>query len=59
MASQRFGSNQFVTLYGRIVDGNPMMCFDVLGCKDKAEFQSLDYGIDLDGFSEAMDDGEE
>ena len=59
MASKRFGSNQFVTLYGRIVDGNPMMCFDVLGCKDKAEFQSLDYGIDLDGFSEAMDGSEE
>ena len=59
MASKRFGSNQFVTIYGRIVENEPFICFDVLGCKDKAEFQSLNFGIDLEGFDEALDDAEE
>lgn len=59
MAVKRFHSNQFVTIYGRIVDGEPFLCFDVLGCQDKSEFQSLDFGIDLDGFQEVMNDAEE
>jgi hypothetical protein len=59
MASKRFGSNQFATVYGRMVGGVPTLCFDVLGCEDKASFQSLDFGIDLDGFDEAMSDAEE
>jgi hypothetical protein len=42
-----------------LVEGEPTLCFDVLGCKDKAEFQSLNFGIDLDGFTEAMSDAEE
>ena len=59
MAVKRFHSNQFVTIYGRVVAGEPFLCFDVLGCQDKSEFQSLDFGIDLDGFQEVMDDAEE
>jgi hypothetical protein len=59
MASKRFNSNQFVTIYGRLVENQPTLCFDVLGCKDKTEFQSLNFGIDLDGFTEAMSDAEE
>ena len=59
MASKRFASNQFVTIYGRIVEKEPFLCFDLLGCKDKTEFQSLNFDIDLDGFEEAMSDAEE
>jgi hypothetical protein len=59
MAVKRFGSNEFVQIYGRVIDGKPVLYFDMLGCKDEAEFQSLDFGIDLEGFQEALDDSEE
>ena len=59
MAVKRFGSNQFVTIYGRMVNKEPYLCFDVLGCIDKNEFESLKFTIDLDGFDEAMSDAEE
>jgi len=42
-----------------LVDGEPTICFDVLGCKDEAEFRSLNFAIDLEGFTEAMSDAEE
>ena len=59
MAVKRFGSNQFVTIYGRMVNNDAYLCFDVLGCIDKNEFESLKFTIDLDGFDEAMNDAEE
>ena len=59
MAIKRFNSNQFVTIYGRLVEGKPTLCFDVLGCIDKTVFESLNFGFDLDGFTEAMSDAEE
>jgi hypothetical protein len=38
---------------------NQLFVLMSLGCKDKTEFQSLNFGIDLDGFTEAMSDAEE
>ena len=42
-----------------MVNNEPHLCFDVLGCIDKNVFESLKFTIDLDGFDEAMSDAEE
>ncbi|MBT60616.1 MAG: hypothetical protein CMA63_03565 [Euryarchaeota archaeon] len=52
MAMKRFGSNQFVQVYGVVKGEESWLRIDVFGCLNRTELRSLHFGLDLATFQQ-------